>query len=77
MTNYEYGLICKCFQKLEVDNANQLVGLENTYQIFHRFDEFDFLSLLECKIYKNALDDIQNKVLSLCDYLVKYNNKEP
>lgn len=76
MTEYDYSQICKVFLDLDVENCNQLIGLENTYQIFRRFDEFDFLNLLECKIYKNCLSEVQKRVLSVCCYLLD-NNKEP
>ena len=76
MTEYDYLCICRAFQRLESKNANELTTLENTYQIFHRYDEFDFLTLLEAKIYQNVLNDLQKDVLNVCYHLLKY-NKEP
>ncbi len=76
MTNYDFLCICRCFQRLDNKNANELTALENTYQIFRRFDEFDYLTLLEAKIYQNVLKEIEQDVLKTCDYLLRY-NKEP
>lgn len=76
MTEYDYLCICRCFQKLETQNANELISLENTYQIFRRFDEYDLLTLLEAKIYSNTLNSIQQEILSVCNHLLLF-NKEP
>lgn len=72
MTEYDYIQICRLFQRLENRNSIELIHLENTYRIFHRFDEYDFLNLLEAKIYSNALNSVESDVLRLCDYLLKY-----
>ncbi len=77
MTAYDYMCICKVFDRLESRNGDELVNLENTYQIFRRYDEFDFLTLLEAKIYQNCLNEIQKEVLKTCGFLLQYNkNKE-
>ncbi len=81
MTEYDYICLCKVFDRLEARNVNELVTLENTYQIFRRFDEYDLLTLLEAKIYQNCLNELQKEILKTCDFLMKYNydnkNKEP
>ena len=76
MTEYDYLCICKCFQRLEVKNSNELITLENTYQTFRRFDEYDYLTLLEAKIYSNVLKEIEQDILKTLDFLLRY-NKEP
>ena len=76
MTDYDFICLCKVFQRLETKNCNELITLENTYQMFRRFDEYDFLNLLESKIYQNALNDIQREILSVCDFLLRYNKEE-
>ena len=68
MNDYDYICLCKVFQRLEARNVNELITLENTYQIFRRYDEFDFLTLLEAKIYQNCLNEIQKEVLKTCGF---------
>lgn len=75
MTDFDFIQICRTFQRLEDRNNSELVYLENTYQIFHRFDEYDLLNLLEAQIYSNCLKDIEREVIRLCDYLLKYGDK--
>ena len=76
MTEYDFICLCKVFDRLEAKNTNELITLENTYQIFHRFDEYDFLNLLEAKIYHNVLTEIQQEVLKVCCFLMRdYNAK--
>lgn len=76
MNNYDFVCLCKVFQRLESKNCNELITLENTYQMFRRFDEYDFLTLLEAKIYENVLNQLQREILSTCDYLLRFNKEE-
>ncbi len=72
MTNYDFVQICKLLQNEDTDISNRLVGLENTYQIFHRFDSMDFLELLELKLRQQYQAEFELKLLRLCDYLLRY-----
>lgn len=76
MNNYDFVCLCNVFQRLEAKNCNELIELENTYQIFRRFDEYDFLTLLEAKIYQNVLNQVQHDILEVCDFLLRYNKEE-
>lgn len=76
MNNYDFVCLCKVFQRLEAKNCNELITLENTYQMFRRFDEYDFLTLLEAKIYQNVLNQVQREILATCDHLLRFNNEE-
>ena len=62
----DYNFLCK----------NELITLENTYQMFRRFDEYDFLTLLEAKIYQNVLNQVQREILAVCDHLMRFNKEE-
>ncbi len=72
MTNYDFVQIAKLLQNEDTEISNRLVGLENTYQIFHRFDSMDFLELLELKLRQQYQAEFELKLLRLCDYLLKY-----
>ncbi len=72
MTNYDFVQICKLLQNEDTEISNRLVGLENTYQIFHRFDSIDFLELLELKLRQQYQAEFELKLLRLCDYLLRY-----
>ncbi len=72
MTDYDFVQIAKLLQNEDTDIANRLVGLENTYQIFHRFDSMDFLELLELKLRQQYQAEFELKLLRLCDYLLRY-----
>ena len=76
MTDYDFFQICKFLQREDADITNRLVGLENTYQIFHRFDSFDFLELLELKLRQQYQAEFEVKLLRLCHYLVTTNKEE-
>lgn len=71
MTNYDFVQICKLLQREDTDIGNRLVALENTYQIFHRFDSMDFLELLELKLRQQYQAEFEVKLLQLCDYLIR------
>ncbi len=70
MTKYDFIQICKLLQREEIDIKDRLIGLENTYQIFNRFDEFDFLELLQLKLRQSYQAEFEIKLLNLCDYLM-------
>ncbi len=72
MTDYDFVQIAKLLQNEDTDISNRLVGLENTYQIFHRFDSMDFLELLELKLRQQYQAEFELKLLRLCDYLLRY-----
>lgn len=72
MTNYDFVQICRLLQNEDTDIYNRLVGLENTYQIFHRFDSLDFLELLELKLRQQYQAEFELKLLRLCEFLLKY-----
>lgn len=72
MTNYDFVQIAKLLQNEDTEISNRLVGLENTYQIFHRFDSMDFLELLELKLRQQYQAEFELKLLRLCDFLLRY-----
>ena len=72
MTNYDFVQIAKLLQNEDTEISNRLVGLENTYQIFHRFDSMDFLELLELKLRQQYQAEFELKLLRLCDHLLRY-----
>lgn len=71
MTEYDFVQICKLLQREDTDISNRLTALENTYQIFHRFDSHDFLELLELKLRQEYQSDFEIRLLRLCDYLLR------
>lgn len=71
MTEYDFVQIAKLLQAEDTDIGNRLVGLENTYQIFHHFDSQDFLELLELKLRQQYQAEFEVKLLRLCDYLLR------
>lgn len=71
MNDYDFVQICKLLQREDNDIGNRLIALENTYQIFHRFDSQDFLELLELKLRQQYQAEFEYKLLRLCDYLMK------
>lgn len=75
MTDYDFFQICKLLQNEDTDITNRLISLENTYQIFHRFDSQDFLELLELKLRQQYQAEFEVKLLRLCNYLIQ-SNKE-
>jgi len=75
MTDYDYVQICKLLQAEETDIGNRLVSLENTYQVFHRFDSQDFLELLELKLRQQYQAQFEVKLLRLCNYLLNLGDK--
>lgn len=75
MTDYDFFQICRLLQNEDTDISNRLVALENTYQIFHRFDSQDFLELLELKLRQQYQAEFEVKLLRLCNYLIQ-SNKE-
>ncbi len=70
MTDYDFVQICKLLQQEDNDIGSRLFALENTYQIFHRFDSQDFLELLELKLRQQYQAEFEVKLLRLCNYLV-------
>lgn len=76
MTDYDFIQICKLLQREENDIFNRLVDLENTYQIFHRFDCYDFLELLELKLRQEYQAEFELKLLRLCDFLLNYGGEQ-
>ena len=76
MTNYDFVQIAKLLQNEDTEISNRLVGLENTYQIFHRFDSMDFLDLLELKLRQQYQAEFELKLLRLCDYLLRYGGEK-
>ena len=75
MTEFDFIQICKFLQNEDTDIGNRLVGLENTYHIFHRFDSQDFLELLELKLRQQYQAEFEVKLLRLCDHLLRFNNE--
>ncbi len=75
MTDYDFFQICRLLQNEDTDITNRLISLENTYQIFHRFDSQDFLELLELKLRQQYQAQFEVKLLRLCNYLIE-SNKE-
>lgn len=73
MTEFDFFQICKLLQNEDTDITNRLISLENTYQIFHRFDSQDFLELLELKLRQQYQAEFEVKLLRLCNYLVNLN----
>ena len=71
MTDYDFFQICKLLQNEDIDITNRLISLENTYQIFHRFDSQDFLELLELKLRQQYQAEFEVKLLRLCNYLIQ------
>ncbi len=76
MNDYDFVQICKLLQNEDTDISNRLTALENTYQIFHRFDSQDFLELLELKLRQQYQAEFEYKLLRLCDYLMKLEGGE-
>lgn len=76
MNDYDFVQICKLLQCEDNDIGNRLISLENTYQIFHRFDSLDFLELLELKLRQQYQAEFEYKLLRLCDYLMKLEGGE-
>lgn len=76
MTEHDFIQICKFLQNEDTDIGNRLAGLENTYQIFHRFDSQDFLELLELKLRQQYQAEFEVKLLRLCDHLLRFNKEE-
>lgn len=72
MTNRDFNEICKLLQREQTDVANRLVDLQNTYEIFKRYDELDMLELLTLKIKQQHLNEFEQKLLALCDHLVRF-----
>ena len=70
MTDYDFVQICKLLQREDTDISNRLICLENTYQIFHRFDKLDFLDLLELKCRQEYQAEFEYKLLRLCNFLL-------
>lgn len=71
MTEYDFIQIAKLLQAEDADIGSRLAQLENTYQIFHRFDSYDFLELLELKLRQQYQAEFEVKLLRLCDYLLR------
>ncbi len=76
MTDFDFIQICKFLQNEDTDIGNRLVALENTYQIFHRFDSQDFLELLELKLRQQYQAEFEFKLLRLCDHLLRFHKEE-
>lgn len=72
MTDYDYVTLAKIFQQLEDDNNALMVHYQNHYHSFRKFDELDYLNLLECKIYDDCLKNIQTRVFETCNFLLQY-----
>ena len=70
MTNYDVAQICRLLQREDDDILSRLQICENTYQIFKRYDQFDFLELLTLRIRADELRDFEQKLLKLMYYLV-------
>lgn len=71
MTDYDFIQICKLLQNEDTDITNRLILMENTHQIFHRFDSYDFLELLELKLRQEYQAEFELKLLRLCNYLLQ------
>lgn len=75
MTDYDFIQICKLLQREDNDISCRLVQLQNTYQVFRRYDELDLLELLSLKIRQQYHSELEQKLLALCDYLMRYNKE--
>ena len=75
MTDYDFQQICRLLQRSDVEISNHLVDLENTYQMFHRFDELDLLDLLSLKIKQQYIKEFEQDLLALCYFLLNYNQE--
>lgn len=75
MTEYDFVQICKLLQREDTDISNRLIAIENTYQIFHRYDRFDFLELLELKCRQEYQADFEIKLLRLCNFLLNHSKE--
>lgn len=72
MTNRDFNEICKLLQNEEIEIENKLVDLQNTYEIFKKYDELDLLELLTLKIKQQHLKEFEQKLLALCYFLTRF-----
>lgn len=74
MNNYDYISLCRLLQKLESELNERLINLERRYDLFNKkVDVLDLVELMELKNNLQYFDYLSQKLLLLCDYLLKYN----
>lgn len=76
MNNYDYISLCRLLQKLESELNERLINLEHRYDLFNKkIDVLDLVDLMELKNNLQYFDYLSQKILLLCDYLLKYNGE--
>lgn len=74
MNNYDYISLCRLLQKLESELNERLIGLERRYDLFNKkVDVLDLVELMELKNNLQYFDYLSQKLLLLCDHLLKFN----
>ena len=71
MKLYEYAEIARLLTRECVKISENLILLENSCSIFKKMDELDLLELFELKLKYKYFSELEQKILRLCDYLLK------
>lgn len=71
MKLYEYAEIARLLTRECAKISENLILLENSCSIFKKMDELDLLELFELKLKYKYFSELEQKVLRLCDYLLK------
>lgn len=73
MKEYDYIQIAKLLTRECTLISNSLIELENRYLIFKKMDELDIIELFELKLKYKYYSEFEQKLLCLCDYLLRNN----
>lgn len=73
MKEYDYIQIAKLLTRECTLISNSLIELENRYLIFKKMDELDIIELFELKLKYKYYSEFEQKLLRLCDYLLRNN----
>ena len=73
MNEYDLIQIHRLLQRSDAELEGRIIDLKSKYSIFRDFDALDLLELQELKFNLAYHRDFEQKLLQLCDYLIKYN----
>ena len=73
MNNRDFAEIAKLLTREDCDLAERVINIQNRINYFRHIDVYDSFELLEIKVTQEYFDGFEQRLLRLCDYLVKNN----
>lgn len=71
MNNFDYNCVVKFLQNESDNLSNRSINLSNRVNKFRYLDTYDCFELLELKVTQDYFNELEQRFLRLCDYLLK------